>query len=199
MPDLGGSTASSWLPLVTAFLGYALSAITEFLRDIRAHKREIETQASLRDREREARDEARRDERFERRTEFQRETLLNLQEEVFKLMRTTAEMQHSDVMALRSGVQWHKQLYPADLDERAFSSNVQTTKLKVRVADEGVRELVSELRKDAGSVLMSDSEAAGEQASRRMTQTYDKLNERIGELLRKLDNDADEGELKKTI
>lgn len=199
MPDFGGNTASNWLPLVTAFLGYALAAITELFRDRRAHKREIEAQAFVRDREREARDVARRDERFERRTEFQRETLLNLQEEVFKLMRTTAEMQHSDAMALRSGVQWHKQLLPPDLNVRAFSANVQTTKLKVRVADEGVRELVNELKKHATSVACSDSETAGEQANLRMIQTYGELNDRIGELLRKLDNDEDDSELTKPI
>lgn len=193
MTDLGGNTVTVpyWSPLVTAILGFASGAILEWARDARAHKREREAQASTRDREREARDAARRDQRFKWRTDFQRETLLNLQEEAFKLMRTASEAHHHDVMALRAGVPWHKQLYPLDLSDRHFSAAVQTKKLQVRVADEGVRKLVDELKELSGSVLFSRNEEVGEQASAKMALAYDELNDRIGELLRKLEDDED--------
>src|SRR5687768_4612193 len=71
---------NEWFPVFTLLLGYGTKAFSDWFQHRRA-----------REREREARDAARRDQLFERRTSFQRQTLLDLQEAIMRLTRTTAE------------------------------------------------------------------------------------------------------------
>jgi hypothetical protein len=74
MPEI---TTSSWFPVLTLLLGYATKSLTDWLE----HRRNTR-------REREAREAVRRDQRFERRTSFQRQTLLDLQEASMQLARS---------------------------------------------------------------------------------------------------------------
>lgn len=191
MPDAGLSTSPAWLPLFGSLVGFAAGFISEWFRDQRARKREHEGAEAVSAREREARKAARREQLSERRTTFQRETLLALQEAVQRLIRTNGEMHHLDIMAARAGGEWHKQPYPDDLDGRALQANVETTKLGVRVRDESVRVLLQELKEGCVAVMFSPSPDAGEKASHNTTDVFIRLNERIGELLRKMDDDED--------
>jgi hypothetical protein len=72
----------NWLLSVgTLLLGYLTKSISDWFDFRRVSKRE-----------REAREEARRDKLFERRVEFQRATLLDLQGELMNLVRTASQM-----------------------------------------------------------------------------------------------------------
>lgn len=167
-----------WLPSLTAFLGYAVAALSEWWRDQRAYKRE-----------REAQGERRQEQSHMRRNEFQRATLLELQDELVKLIRAIGEGHHQDVMAHRAGGAWQKQLYGNDLDSRIHAGMTKTSTLGVRVRDKDVRRLLSELRQQCSEAVHCKNEEISERAISLAQAVYDKLNDRIGELLRILDDD----------
>lgn len=124
-----------WFPIVTLILGYLLKSVSESVQ----HRRTL-------GREREGREAERRDKAFERRVTFQRATLLELQEAIMDLMRTTAAMHHRDIMALKQTGQWQKQLYGEELSEANRLAMARTSMLTVRVRDAKVRELIATLK-----------------------------------------------------
>ena len=80
------------------------------------------------------------------------------------------------------------------MNNRAHEANVQTIMLKVRVRDEIVRNLVKEVHDAATKAIISArSKSEAQQIMLNMGTAFEKLNERIGELLRKLDDDEDLG------
>jgi hypothetical protein len=169
MPD----TPAGWFPVFTLLLGYATKAVSDWLQ----HRRTSE-------RERQAREAARLDRLSERRTNFQRQTLLDLQEAVMQLIRTTGAMHHRDVMAFRKTGEWQKQLFGEELSENNRLANVRCSMLAVRVRDDSVRDLVAVVKSHAGDAGMCASQEEGERAMRAMAAESEKLNQRIGELLR---------------
>src|SRR5256885_15374250 len=78
-----------WFPIVTLLLGYILSSISESVR----HRRTLE-------REREAREAERRDKALEPRATFQPATLLEIQDGLIDLKRTSRAHHHQDINAL---------------------------------------------------------------------------------------------------
>jgi len=72
------NTTVVWFPVVTLILGFAIGFISDWIKNRRES-----------DREREARREARRERLSDQRRNFQRETLLALQEAVQDLARAT--------------------------------------------------------------------------------------------------------------
>ena|ERR1700730_2414078 len=88
MPDI---TTSIWFPVLTLLLGYATKSLSEWLEYRRTTRRE-----------REAREAVRRDQLFERRTTFQRQTLLDLQETSVQLLRSVVRITVIDKSAYHS-------------------------------------------------------------------------------------------------
>jgi hypothetical protein len=189
--DTAPSTAFGWFTVITTLSGFFAGWLTEWFRDGRARRREHEAADATSKREREARNDTRREQRFERRASFQRQTLLDLQDAVQKLLRVTGKMHHLDTIASRSGGEWHKQLYPDDVDNEAHSTNVQTILLGVRVRDDSIRSMAKELKEKCNSVLFSKNEADGDRIMLEAAKIFEVLNERIGERLRQLDDDED--------
>jgi hypothetical protein len=66
----------------------------------------------------------RRDQLFERRTTFQRQTLLDLQEASTQLARSVGAINHQERVAHRSTGKWSKQLVPDDLDEGGVTQTI---------------------------------------------------------------------------
>jgi hypothetical protein len=172
MPD-----SSGWFPSVTLLIGFATGAVTEWLRDRRTEGRE-----------RKARKEARRDQFLERRKDFQRQTLLDLQEAVMELIRTAGEMHYQDLMASRKAGKWVSQPVTDELNERARIVQARTTLLSVRVRDDSVRGFVDELKGHASSLVVSKSQAESEATFANINPIFQKLNERVGQLLREMDD-----------
>lgn len=166
--------------LIAALAGYVTRLATEWLHDRRADKREAE-----------GREAERRLQLLERRANFQRETLLSLQDALMELNRATGKVQHLDVMEVRRTGQWRKQLLPADLDESAHQAMVKTLILMVRVRDNQIREMVEKYRDLAARTSLCHDQKESEELSKEMVRLLDPLNERIGEILRKLDEDED--------
>jgi len=173
------SAPAGWFPVLTALLGYVTGWISEFLRDRRASERD-----------REARGAARRSQLFERRATFQRETLIALQDAVVKLTRAAGRMQHLDEMQFRETGRWGGYLFPEGLSDDAHQANVTIMVLRARVRDDRIREMVESFRSLANVIGISSQEVSAA-AWPKITEILGPLHERIGEVLRKLDDDED--------
>jgi uncharacterized coiled-coil protein SlyX len=188
---IDATTGTGWFPALTLLVGFATSSFAEWLRQRYANKRERAAAEATREQEREARESERRIQLFERRTSFQRETLLNLQDAIVKLARATGRMQHLDLMEYRKTGNWGKQPIPSDLNDDAHQANVIIMVLKARVRDDLIREMTGTFQSQANLVAISRSEQASKEVSDKMVGELGPLHERIGEVLRKLDDDED--------
>lgn|ERR1700735_2607249 len=99
-----GQSTAGWFPVVTLIGGYLLKVFSDFLQ----HRRTLE-------REREAREALRRNQLEERRTTFQRQNLLDLQEAVSDLARATGQANVQGNKAYRETGRWGTQLLGEDL------------------------------------------------------------------------------------
>jgi len=93
-------------------------------------------------------------------------------------------------MSARSGLNWHKQLYPEDVNDRAHEAGVETVILGVRVLDARILELLKEFKQQEVQVMLSKSEADGDLKLRLTSEIFMGLNDRIGEVLRSI-NDSE--------
>ena len=154
-----------WFPVLALILGYVLKVASDWIQDRRTFRRE----------------------RSARRVSFQRQTLLDLQEAIMKLLRATGAIHHQDVMNCRSGGQWQKTLVSEEWSDKFALANAQTTMLSVRVLDERVRELVSRVKSSASSAGMSRNETESNEHMALLQASFEVLNERVGEVMRTLD------------
>ena len=139
-------------------------------------------------RERERRREERNDRFFERRDEFQRDTLLQLQNASQKLLRNAGAMLHQDIVAYRTSGVWQKQMLPDNLSEDGLKLNTEAMLLASRVHDEEVRNLTGKLREEIVTVSLAPGEAEAENRMGRSAEIQRELIERTGHLLRQLDH-----------
>lgn len=168
-----------WLPLITAILGFASGGFFEWMRDRRTYKRE-----------REARDSAKRGQQLERRNEFQRQTLLELQDAAMKLMQATSRISHFDIMAFRKHGRKGVESYPEKINSDDQIANAQTALLGVRVRDEAVRTLLQQLKDHlCAATVFSTSEEESEVAMCAAGDKFAELNQRIGQVLRLIDDE----------
>ena len=182
MPD---TTAPVWLPVATLFLGFVTSSFNELLRDKRTANRE-----------KQARHEKRGDDAFERHNSFQRSTLLELQEALFSLSRSTGALQFQYLMN-HNNEKWHEQERATDLSENYRLAYIKAMMLWVRIDDEKIRELCTYMASHSAAAIDFPSKA--DEASKMenvrkiatsvaaMTQTLQQINHRAGEVLRELD------------
>jgi hypothetical protein len=169
---------SGWVQGLLTFLGgYAARALSEWLQYRRATKKD-----------REAREELRRDKLYERRIAFQRQTLLDLQEATLQLARTVGAAHFQDEEAFRTTGKWGDHLFPDDLDENNRLAHARTYMLGVRVRDDAARELMMKFKMYGDDVLKAKTRADSENAFGAMTAALDDLNQRVGEVLRSLDD-----------
>jgi|SRR5271170_4786890 len=183
---MAAAASSSLIPAIIAFasgiiialIGFVSAVLIESIRNKSVHKRE-----------RDARDAVRRDALLERRNEFQRQTLLALQDSAMKLMQTTTALHHADLMSYHEEGKWPTKPYPADTERENMLANAQTALLGVRVYDDVVRERLQQLKDKCtfGTLPFSD-EALSRAAMREAGIIFVQLNKRIGEVLRSLDD-----------
>lgn len=176
------STTVIWFPVVTAFGGFILAAISEYLRDRRATTRE-----------RDARNAVRHLQQLERRTNFQRQTLLDLQEAAQQLGRscgTTYFIKHERF--LQTGKWENEDLpLPDDLNEDLRQAVTKTIMLSARVRNDGVREMAGTFKRFATGIATASSKSDAQAALNQMMATLGPLHESIGGVLRKLDDDEE--------
>jgi hypothetical protein len=168
--------ATNWFPVLTLLIGYVIKSLTDWIQDRRSIQRE-----------REAREVTRREELSERRNTFQRETLLALQDAFMQLNRATGAIHHQVTMSGEAG---GRQQLPDGLSENYHAAQTRTSMLVSRVRDNRVRDLVEQIRQLSVESTMSATKRERDRALTAMMQLHDPLNQRIGEILRTLD-DAD--------
>lgn len=167
-----------WFPVVTLVVGYLTKSVSDWLQ----HRRTLE-------RDRETREADRQDKLFEHRAAFQRQTLLDLQETLMQLFRTTGVMHQHDLMEFRTTGEWQKSLFPQDLDESNRVAVARTSMLAVRVQDQKTRELVKNFKNATAAVTESAAADESTAAMARIGPVFEELNHRIGDILRKLDEE----------
>src|ERR1017187_2612874 len=170
------SRVAYWLPLITAFIGFATGGFTEWMRDRRAYTRE-----------KEARDVARRDAQLERHNEFQRSTLLELQDEVSKFLNAGFEVFIAIKLAKKDDEKWSDTTYPGQYSVAYTAARIAADILNVRVQDERIRVQYKELRSKLGGMVWAKTEREATIAREESRKCFSQLNECIGEVIRGLD------------
>jgi tellurite resistance-related uncharacterized protein len=115
--------------------------------------------------------------------------LLQLQDAVQKLARTTGEASHLDEMAFRKTSVWRKEQLPEELDQGYFVAQTQTSMLSSRVRDDRVRELAVQLKTASTDVVLAANQPAAFRGLQRLIAINGELHDRIGELIRTIDDD----------
>jgi hypothetical protein len=176
--SLLNSLIAALIPIATLLLGYGVKALEDWLQ----HRRG-------REREREARDAMRHAQLFERRVTFQRQTLLDLQEVLQQLARAVGSAHHEDVLSHRATGVWGKAPLSQEVDQSEFHAQTRTNMLAVRVRDDQVRDMALKLKAIATAVALARSKTDSDRALAQMIGVFAEVNQRIGELLRTLDDE----------
>lgn len=123
---------SEWLTaLLSLAAGSGLTMLSGWASDRRTARREGDARAD-----------ERRDRQRTRREEFQRETLLALQDAAMRLARCTGAANHQDVMAFRKTGKWQKQQLEEPLNSDFRVAQAELTLLATRVNDASTRDMV---------------------------------------------------------
>jgi hypothetical protein len=171
----------SWLATILSVIaGGMLTMLAAWLGDRR-----------ITDRDRERRHEERQERLLTRRNDFQRETLLTLQVASQKLVRNTGASLHQDFVAHRTTGRWQRQQLPNDLSDDHLRLITETMLLASRVRDDEVRALADRLRGQTVIVGSSSDEREAEGRMIAAAATQEVLVQRIGQLVRGLDESDD--------
>lgn len=169
-----------WLSTtITLLAGGALTIIAGWLADRRASERE-----------RERRMDERRERSLVRRNDFQRESLLALQDASQRLLRSAGAMLHQDVVAHRTTGKWQRQQFGDELSNEQLRAMTDTMLLTSRVRDEKARGLADQLRVQAAAVSSSAGEDQAERAMVVAGDIQQMLIQRIGQVVRELDDEV---------
>lgn len=164
-----------WIPIATLILGYVGSLVTESFRDKR-----------LATRERLASEAEREEFRTRRRDDFQRETLIELQDALLEVARQAGDLYHWDLKQHRETGQWGRNPSPSDMDEIARRAHAKASALRVRVLDDELRKLVDEMTRTAVMIALAKSPIDAGGLLHEMSDKLVEVNERLGALLRNL-------------
>jgi hypothetical protein len=173
MPDL-----PPWLPpALTLIVGYFLKTLSDWFQ----HR-------YMSAREREARQELRRERLLEQRTLFQRQTLLDLQKAMYEFLEVVRAIHLKAAVGQEKTEVWPASL-PADLAAQFDRAESLMEKFLVRVRDEQVPVLARNVRSQAVRWFEAVSADAGHKAMRSTGSAVATVNERIGGVLRQLDDE----------
>lgn len=169
-----------WFPVITLIVGAVLKALFDWLTERSAWKRDSE-----------ARREQRADVLRLKRADFQHTTLLEFQDILGQMIRKTGEAHHHDVMNSRKAGKWQKELLGDELNDELANLQRSFAKLRVRIRDDLIRNVSMQFSTHSVEVLMARDQGASDVAIMRMGESLEVLNERIGELLRLIEEDED--------
>lgn len=178
--DILGVSPNTWFPVVTLIAGGVLKGIFDWLADSRTAKRE-----------RDARFDERREIRRLRRIEFQRETLLELQDVISVFARHTTQAHLRDVKSFEETGMWGKALFPDELSEADRLNRVRLLQLRVRVRNPDIRQYSKDAVSIGTSVYMASDKSDSMNRLTEMSNRISVLHDAIGEELRSLDDIED--------
>jgi hypothetical protein len=106
------------------------------------------------------------------------------------LARATGRAHHLHHMEHKTESTWQRKMLPNDLDEGYRLAQARTLMLSVRVRDDTIRELVQNFRSYSAETTTAQSASEADQGMAKSASAHVTLNERIGEVLREIDNDG---------
>lgn len=172
-----GSTNVPWLaPTLTAFGGFVFGVLAEWLRDARAYSRERQTKAT-----------ARHEARTDRRRDFQRQSLLDLQDAICETVADARQIYVEEAAQMLGGREWSKVAASAETSTKAMNSRDRVVKLRARIRDEQTHKLTGDALVATARLLDAASDEA---AKTNLGEVEDSLRiacERIGAALKILD------------
>lgn len=172
MPNWIASAA----PVVTLVVGWGLAQLGDERHDRRKVKREATAAQATRQVSVD-----------NRRSDFQRETLLSLQEEMAHLARATGRLHHEDIMLHRNeGKPWGRMPLSEEWSDKQLAATVETNKLTVRIVDDELREAVGAFVSLCGDVGGANSDVHSFDLLKRAIEACGVATERIGILLREV-------------
>lgn len=174
--DIFGVKPETWFPVITLIFG----AVSKGIGDLFADKRKTKA-------EKEARHEQRLDVVQLRRVEFQRSTLLDLQNAMQKLARATGKASHDDLIAFRKTGEWGKNSVSEEANIGALEGHASINILRVRVSDDHIRAIADKFSSACSRHVYCKSEAESDACMKDMFAYMTELNNKIGEALRNLD------------
>lgn len=116
--------------------------------------------------------------------QFQRETLLELQDVIGEVARAAARIHLRDQEHFRETGDWEDTLIAEELDESARATNQRVNALKTRVVDEPARTLVGTILAAQFAIVTAQSEADSIAAMQQVTRQTAAFLDRSGELIR---------------
>lgn len=166
-----------FLPLATLVIGLVSKPVSDWLDSRR-----------IREREREARREKRRDEVFERRNVFQRETLLKLQDAIAEGLKEASTIWSYRLARLKVAGDGSNVDLPAHLTKPRDDALLHVNVLYVRVRDETARALVEQFIVSMATAEKVSERDDLEKAIGSCFAAQTSVNQHIGHLLRELDD-----------
>lgn len=168
---------SVWFPVVTLVIGLLLKAVFDAWTENR--------RASF---DRESRVEKRKEVILLQRMDLQRKALGELQVAIADMVRTTSQIQGHDVAVYRETKEWGRNLSPEGVSEAARANFRSVSLMKVRVSDEDVRRMTTELSSLCAQITLARSEEESDRDLHAAGILYHATNERIGDVLRALEH-----------
>ena len=170
--------ASAWMPVATLVGGYGLKMFQDIVNERRSARHD-----------REKREWEWRRARSERRNEFQRQTLLDLQDVHMDMQRAIGTVYLWDMGAFKRTGKWERTLLPEKDSNAHRLTQVRLAMLCVRAQDETLREMVGRVTRISNAMVFARSGDECERLANEAVDVGTKVNERIGVLVRELDAD----------
>ncbi|MEA1651056.1 hypothetical protein UAJ10_18780 [Nitrospirillum sp. BR 11164] len=179
MIDLNISS-STWFPIVTLIIGTFLKYFLDILNEKRTSRRE-----------KEIRKEQRLDTMNLRRSEFQRATLLQLQDATHSVTRNTIRSHIFYIDKYKTTGRWQEDNVPSDIDEGFRKAQQEVFIYTSRVRDDEIRHFASSLTELASKAVSSRTPNEGSSTIKEIYNISQTLNEKIGLALRNLEQEED--------
>lgn len=176
------AAAAVVFPVVTLVIGHALASRLDRVKEQR-----------ILERERIARVEQRRQRILERRAEFERAVLIELQDVANDYARATGASFHHDTIAHRkNGIAWGRQQLPDGVSDRHSEYQRRLNILIARIGPGAVQERARHLADICIRAIYAKSEAEAVAVMSGLGDAMTDLNEEVGRALRRLDALEDE-------
>jgi len=129
-------------------------------------------------------DDKQKQERIERAKEFQRTTLLDLQDALYDAVRMCGRAYYEDFVAYKSGTAWGKGRLTEELSAGLLASNRRVSILIERIEHAELRSEVKSLTAQMSALTMQTEKEDADCMKIEMAQKFDVLVEKIGSVLR---------------
>jgi len=122
--------------------------------------------------------------RIERAREFQRNNLLDLQEELHLQIRLAARVHLEDVKAFKSGAKGLQNDLDNELDQQLMQSARKLNILVQRVSNDSLRNEIKEFRVLITNILLAKNEQESDRALEIASNAFEKIMDQAGNVLR---------------